>query len=278
MDFDDLLLCTDELFTRVAEAREAEVRRFSHLLVDEYQDTNGVQYRIVKSLAGGHRNLCVVGDDDQSIYGWRGADVTHILQFQRDWPDAKVVRLEENYRSTPDILALANRLIRFNSQRHDKLLRPMLVAGERPQIWQCQDEAEEAKRVVTDIRQRVAGGQAQPRDFAILFRTNEQPRPFEAELRQAKLPYVMVGGMSFYDRREVRDILAYLKLLAQPGDEVSLRRIINTPARGIGARACNRWSTRRSRAENRWEICLAKRTSCRRCNRRLPKRCASSSA
>ena len=237
VDFDDLLLCTEELFARFAEVRAAEAGRFSHLLVDEYQDTNAVQYRIVKALASEHRNLCVVGDDDQSIYGWRGAEITHILRFKHDWPEAKVVRLEDNYRSTEAILTLANRLIKHNRQRHDKILRPARVGGEKPQILQCRDEEAEAKTVVDDISSRLTGGACQPRDFAILFRTNEQPRAFEAELRKAKLPYVLVGGMSFYDRREVRDILAYLKLLVSPSDELALRRIINTPARGIGQRA-----------------------------------------
>jgi DNA helicase II / ATP-dependent DNA helicase PcrA len=237
VDFDDLLLCTEELFEKFAEVRRAEGERFSHLLIDEYQDTNGSQYRIVKALAGSHRNLCVVGDDDQSIYGWRGADVSHILRFKHDWPDAKVVRLEENYRSTAAILTLANRLIRFNRQRHDKVLRPARPGGEKPQILQCKDEVAEARQVVDDIRSRLQDGAAEPRDFAILFRTNEQPRAFEMELRKALLPYVLVGGMSFYDRKEVRDILAYLKLLVSPSDEVSLRRIINTPPRGIGPKA-----------------------------------------
>jgi DNA helicase-2/ATP-dependent DNA helicase PcrA len=237
LDFDDLLLCTNELFTRFADVRQSEANRFSHLLIDEYQDTNALQYRIVRALAGGHRNLCVVGDDDQSIYGWRGADVSHILRFQKDWPGAKVVRLEENYRSTPPILALANRLIAHNKTRHDKVLRPVLPEGERPQIWQCQDEVAEAKRVVDDIRARIASGSAQPKDFAILFRTNEQPRLFETELRKTKVPYVLLGGMSFYDRREVRDVLAYVRVLALPHDDVSLRRIINTPPRGIGTKA-----------------------------------------
>jgi DNA helicase-2/ATP-dependent DNA helicase PcrA len=236
VDFDDLLGCTEELFARFADARAAEAARFTHLLVDEYQDTNASQYTIVKALAERHRNLCVVGDDDQSIYGWRGADVSHILRFKHDWPDAKVVRLEENYRSTEAILTLANRLIRHNRVRHDKVLRPARAGGEPPGIVQCQDAEAEAQCVVGDIRARIAGG-AQPRDFAILFRTNEQPRPFEAELRKAKLPYVLVGGLSFYDRREVRDVLAYLKLLASPTDEIALRRIINVPARGIGPRA-----------------------------------------
>ena len=234
VDFDDLLLCTEELLHNFADVRRAEADRFSHLLVDEYQDTNGSQYRIVKALAGGHRNLCVVGDDDQSIYGWRGAEVSHILGFKKDWPDAKVVRLEENYRSTDAILTMANRLIAFNPERHDKILRAARAGGEKPKIHQAQDEEAEAKFVIDDIRSRLSEPSVEPRDFAILFRTNEQPRSFEIELRKAKLPYVLVGGMSFYDRKEVRDVLAYCKLLAVPSDEVSLLRIVNTPPRGIG--------------------------------------------
>ncbi|MBI2823629.1 MAG: UvrD-helicase domain-containing protein [Planctomycetia bacterium] len=237
VDFDDLLLCTEELFTRFEAVRAAEAARFSHLLIDEYQDTNGSQYRIVKALASGHRNLCVVGDDDQSIYGWRGAEVQHILRFQRDWPDAKVVRLEENYRSTGAILSFANRLIAFNRQRHEKVLRPYRAGGETPRIWQFPDETVEARAVVDEIRQLIARRAVEPRDVAVLFRTNEQPRAFETELRRAKVPYTLIGGMSFFDRKEVRDVLAYLKVLAQPRDEVSLLRIINTPARGIGQRA-----------------------------------------
>jgi len=236
IDFDDLLLCSEELFDRFPAVREREAARFSHLLIDEYQDTNAVQYRIVRALALPHRNLCVVGDDDQSIYGWRGAEVAHILRFQRDWPDAKVVRLEENYRSTEAILTLANRLIRYNRQRHDKVLRPARRGGEKPRILQCRDEEDEARTVVEDIRARLESGSGEPRDIAILFRTNEQPRVFETQLRKSKLPYVLVGGMSFFDRREVRDILAYLRLLVMPTDEVALRRVLNVPARGIGAR------------------------------------------
>jgi DNA helicase-2/ATP-dependent DNA helicase PcrA len=237
VDFDDLLLLTEELFERFPEVRQEESGRFSHLLVDEYQDTNGPQYRIVKALALPHRNLCVVGDDDQSIYGWRGAEVQHILRFKRDWPEAKVVRLEENYRSVAPILEMANRLIVFNKHRHDKVLRAARNGGETPRIVSYPDEVAEARQVIEEIRTQVTRGDAAPRDFAILFRTNEQPRPFETELRRAKIPYVLVGGMSFYDRKEVRDILAYLKLIAQPRDEVSLLRIINTPPRGIGQSA-----------------------------------------
>lgn len=232
MDFDDLLLCTEELFERFPAVRRAEASRFDHLLVDEYQDTNGSQYRIVRALAAGHRNLCVVGDDDQSIYGWRGAEVTHILKFSKDWPEAKVVRLELNYRSTREILGWANRLIAFNRVRHAKMLRAT-CRGESPRILQFEDEELEAKTVVEEIQSRLCDGK-RPKDFAILFRTNEQPRAFEQELRRVKLPYVLVGGMSFYDRKEVRDVLAYLKVVVNPRDEVSLLRIINTPPRGIG--------------------------------------------
>jgi DNA helicase-2/ATP-dependent DNA helicase PcrA len=234
VDFDDLLALTQDLFARFPGARKAEAGRFSHLLIDEYQDTNETQYRIVRALAAEHRNLCVVGDDDQSIYGWRGAEVTHILQFKRDWPEAKVVRLEDNYRSTAEILTLANTLILFNSQRHEKVLRAARAGGERPRIMQCQDETDEARQVVADLQSWLRTPGVQPRDFAILFRTNEQPRPFEMELRRAGLPYVLVGGMSFYDRKEVRDILAYLKLLVSPTDEPALLRVINNPPRGIG--------------------------------------------
>jgi DNA helicase II / ATP-dependent DNA helicase PcrA len=237
VDFDDLLLCTEELLQNHAAARTSEASRFSHLLIDEYQDTNGSQYRIVKALAEEHRNLCVVGDDDQSIYGWRGADVAHILRFARDWPDATVIRLEENYRSTAAILTLANRLIAYNAHRHEKVLRAFRQEGEEPRILQFPDETVEARRVVDEISELISRQLVEPRDIAILFRTNEQPRPFETELRRAKVPYTLIGGMSFYDRKEVRDVLAYLKVLAQPKDEVSLLRIINTPARGIGSRA-----------------------------------------
>lgn len=233
VDFDDLLLVTEELFQKFPKIRAAEAGRFDHLLVDEYQDTNGSQYRIVKTLAAGHRNLCVVGDDDQSIYGWRGAEVTHILNFKKDWPEAKIVRLEDNYRSTREIIAWANRLIAFNRHRHGKVLRAT-IPGEQPRILQLEDEAKEAKTVVAEIGQRMRENKRRPKDFAILCRTNEQPRAFEMELRRAKIPYILIGGMSFYDRKEVRDVLAYLKTLANPSDEVSMLRIINNPPRGIG--------------------------------------------
>ena len=234
LDFDDLLLLTEMLFRDHPGARAAEARRFDHILIDEYQDTNGPQYRIVRHLAAGHRNLCVVGDDDQAIYGFRGADVAHILRFKKDWPDARVIRLEDNYRSCAGILDLANRLIANNRSRHKKTLRAALDPGTKPRVIVFKDDAHEAAGVVHDIRQDRESDDIAARDVAILFRTNEQPRAFETELRRARIPYVLVGGMSFYDRREVRDVLAYMKVLAHPADEVSLLRIINTPARGIG--------------------------------------------
>lgn len=237
VDFDDLLLLTEDLFNNFDAVRLAEAGRFDHLLIDEYQDTNQSQYRIVKGLAREHRNLCVVGDDDQSIYGWRGAEVEHILRFAKDWPDAKVVRLEENYRSTQAIIEIANRLIAFNKHRHDKVLRASRHGGERPQILQFKDETEEAREVVMMIQQRLRQPGIDARDLAILFRTNEQPRPFEAELRKAKVPYALVGGQSFFDRKEVRDLTALLRLIESDEDEVAFLRIANTPPRGLGPKA-----------------------------------------
>jgi DNA helicase II / ATP-dependent DNA helicase PcrA len=235
-DFDDLLVCAEVLLNEHEKVRREESSRYDHVLVDEYQDTNGSQYRIIRSLAIDHRNLCVVGDDDQSIYGWRGAEVRHILNFKNDWTEAKVVRLEDNYRSTDAILQMANRLIVFNANRHDKMLRAARPNGLQPRILQFPGEVEEAKGVVEEIANRLKNDPAtQAGDFAILFRTNEQPRPFEMELRRCKLPYVITGSQSFFDRKEVRDILAYLKWIDTPEDELSLLRVINVPPRGMGA-------------------------------------------
>ena len=230
MDFDDLLLQTEELFEHHPEIRDEEAAKYDHVLVDEYQDTNGSQYRITRHLTEKHRNLCVVGDDDQSIYAWRGADVTHILNFKNDWPDAKVVYLQDNYRSTAAILEMANRLIGYNTIRHDKRLIASRPNGKRPRIEQYKDEITESKSVVSQITQLIDNEHVQPRDIAILFRTNEQPRLFETELRKAKIPYVMLGSQSFFDRKEIRDLISYLKWIEQPADEVSLLRVINTPA------------------------------------------------
>jgi len=239
VDFDDLLLLTEQLLEEHPQVRTAEASRFDHILIDEYQDTNALQYRITRHLAAVHRNLCVVGDDDQSIYGWRGAEVTHILHFANDWPDAKVVKLEDNYRCRAPILELANTIIARNRTRHQKTLRAAREGGEAPRFVRCEEELAEAQSVASEIKRMLDDELQQPRirpsDVAILFRTNEQTRAFELELRKNRVPYVIVGGTSFYDRREVKDILSYLRVIANPLDEVSLLRIINCPPRGIGA-------------------------------------------
>lgn len=255
-DFDDLLVYAEQLLTENDKVRAAEAGRYDHILVDEYQDTNGSQYRIIKSLAQEHRNLCVVGDDDQSIYGWRGAEVRHILNFQRDWPEAKVVRLEENYRSTDAILTMANRLIAFNQQRHEKSLRPARPNGKQPRVIQYADENAEAQGVVEEIAERLKQDKAvSPGDFAILFRTNEQPRPFEMELRKRKVPYMITGTQSFFDRKEVRDILAYLRWIDSPDDELALLRVINVPPRGMGAGSVDKLLKEAvSRSSSVWKV------------------------
>jgi DNA helicase-2/ATP-dependent DNA helicase PcrA len=234
LDFDDLLLCTRNLLKDVDVVRAQFQDQYRYVMVDEYQDTNGPQYEIVASIAQTHRNLCVVGDDDQSIYGWRGADVQKILGFENDFPGATVVRLETDYRSTSAILDAANKVIAHNTSRHGKTLRSALGPGTPPLVLDFPDEIEEAEAVVNDIAHRVRQGQIVPGDVAILYRTQQQPRPMESQLRANSLPYVLVGGQSFFDRKEVRDVLSYVRLLNNPEDEASFLRIVNRPARGIG--------------------------------------------
>lgn len=234
VDFDDLLMLTNELLSDYPDVQERHQGRFDFVQIDEYQDTNGSQFDLIEALVRKHKNLCVVGDDDQSIYGWRGAEVKHILGFQNHFPGAKVIRLEENYRCTDRILELANRLVSHNRGRHEKTLRANKVSTTDVRFREYEDEATEAESVVRDINFLVRKKGVPLQDIAILFRTNEQPRLFETELRRAKLRYVLVGGQSFFDRREIRDVLAYLKVLSSPRDEVSLLRIINVPVRSIG--------------------------------------------
>jgi len=234
VDFDDLLLRAVRLLKTNTAAREFLEQRFRHVMVDEYQDTNGPQYDLVRAIAGRHRNLCVVGDDDQSIYGWRGADVKKILAFDKDFVGAKVVRLETNYRSTKEILEAANKVIGHNQGRLGKTLRPALGSGEPIATLRMEDEVAEADHAAREITELVRSKRYRYSDFAILFRTATQPRPFEQQLRARNVPYVLTGGMSFFDRKEVRDVLAYLRLAQNPRDEVSLLRIVNAPPRGVG--------------------------------------------
>ena len=240
LDFDDLLLEALRLLREHPKLRAHYRARYRYLLVDEYQDTNHPQYEIVREIAGGHRNVCVVGDDDQSIYGWRGADVAKILGFARDFEGATVVRLETNYRSTRQILEAASRVIAHNASRHAKALRSARGEGEDVRFVRLKDEMAEAQFVVSEMRKLLRLEEARPRDFAVLCRTQVQFRPFEAELRANGLPYVVVGGMSFFDRKEVRDVVAFLKLALNPRDETSLLRVINTPARGVGKASLDR--------------------------------------
>jgi DNA helicase-2/ATP-dependent DNA helicase PcrA len=240
VDFDDLLLLTVKLFTERPEVLVRQQQRFDFVQIDEYQDTNDMQFRLVESLVRPHRNLCVVGDDDQSIYGWRGAEVRHILGFHERFPGAKVVRLEDNYRCTRNIINLANRLVKQNQSRHEKTLVAHKSGENDVTIRDFPDEQAEAEGVVREINFLIGQKGVSPRDIAILFRTNEQPRLFEAEMRRLHVPYTLIGGQSFFDRKEVRDVLAYLRAMAFPKDEMSLLRIINVPARGIGEGAVDK--------------------------------------
>ena len=234
VDFDDLLLLTHRLFHDRPDILEKHQGRFDFVQIDEYQDTNRVQFKIVEALVEPHKRLCVVGDDDQSIYGWRGAEVEHILNFQSHFPGAKVVRLEDNYRCTNRILDLANNLVKFNRTRHPKELRTTKL-GDAVRFQEYDDELTEAEQIVLEIDYLTKQKIARPGDIAILFRTNEQPRVFESELRRRRVPYSLVGGQSFFDYKEIRDILSYLRAIVNPKDDYALLRIVNVPARGVGA-------------------------------------------
>ena len=240
LDFDDLLIEVVRQFDRHPDILQTYRERFEHLLVDEYQDTNRPQYLLCRQLAAHHRNICVVGDDDQSIYQFRGADIRNILDFERDYPDARIVRLEQNYRSTGRILAAANAVISHNQGRKGKELWTDGPEGDPVAVVECDSDRREARHVVDAIRRYDRLGRYGLGDAAVLYRTNAQSRPFEEELQRARLPYVIVGGIRFYDRREIRDVLSYLRLLVNPADDIALRRIINTPRRGIGDTSLDR--------------------------------------
>jgi len=232
-DFDDLLVLPVRMLQQHPEKLEQYRRRFRYILVDEYQDTNRAQYQLIKLLGGEHGNVCVVGDDDQSIYGWRGADIRNILDFQKDFPGATVVRLEENYRSTPQILELANVVIRANTSRMGKTLRATRPGGDRITLVRALDERDEAEFVVEETAKHRS--QSRPLgDVAVLYRTNAQSRALEESLRRHAIPYRLVGSVRFYDRREIRDLMAYLKLIANPSDDEAFRRAVAVPKRGLG--------------------------------------------
>lgn len=235
LDFDDLLIETVRLFRDVPEARAKYRAQFKHILIDEYQDTNAAQYAIVKYLVNEQKNICVVGDDWQSIYSWRGADFKNILNFERDFAGATVVKLEQNYRSTESILQAADNVIKKNIERTDKKLWTDVGKGAPVEIQAVYDEAEEAYVVAERITAQVSIGARGYGDFAVLYRTNAQSFAFERALLQHHIPYQLVGGTRFYDRKEIKDIVAYLRLLYQPNDRMSFSRIVNIPTRGIGA-------------------------------------------
>ncbi|MDI3477808.1 MAG: ATP-dependent helicase UvrD/PcrA [Thermoanaerobacterium sp.] len=233
LDFDDIIIKTIELFKKDEEILRYYQDKFRYIMVDEYQDTNRPQYEFVNLLAKRYRNLCVVGDDDQSIYGWRGADIKNILDFEKDYPEAKVIKLEQNYRSTQIILDAANNVIDNNIKRKKKQLWTDNKDGEKIVVCEVQNEREEANFIVDRIKNLVGNGRRYS-DFAILYRTNAQSRIFEEACMMNDIPYKLVGALRFYDRKEIKDIIAYLRILVNPYDDVSLKRIINVPKRGIG--------------------------------------------
>ncbi|MDY4041699.1 MAG: UvrD-helicase domain-containing protein [Collinsella sp.] len=234
MDFDDLLVRTLELLRSRPEVLEKYQERFRYISVDEYQDTNHVQYMIANLLAEKYQNLMVVGDDDQSIYSWRGADISNILDFEKDFPAAKVVKLEQNYRSTGHILSAANAVVRHNSQRKDKRLFTAAGDGEKIRAYQASDERDEGRWIAGEIDKLHAAGMSYE-DIAVFYRTNAQSRILEDMFLRAGVPYRIVGGTRFFDRAEIRDVMAYLKMVVNPADEMSVKRVINTPRRGIGS-------------------------------------------
>ncbi|MBI5472159.1 MAG: UvrD-helicase domain-containing protein [Ignavibacteriae bacterium] len=234
MDFDDLLLKPLELFQKHKEILERYQWRFRYIMVDEYQDTNRVQYKLIKEIAALGRNICVVGDDAQSIYAFRGADIRNILDFERDYPDARVFRLEQNYRSTKMILAAADSVIKNNVDQIRKTLWTENTEGELITLTVCDDDREEGYKIVQKIEEETRRRKLDLKDFAVLYRTNAQSRSIEDALRRNSIPYIIVGGVAFYKRKEIKDVLAYLRVIANQKDAESILRIINYPARGIG--------------------------------------------
>lgn len=234
MDFDNLIFKTIELFNSNPEVLEFYQRKFKYIMVDEYQDTNRAQYEFTRLLADKYKNICVVGDDDQCIYMWRGADLRNILDFEKDYPSTKVIKLEQNYRSMGNILTAANEVIKNNSERKSKVLRTEKTSGEKIKIYRAPSDRDEGEFIATQIQKVKEEKNKNYRDFAILYRTNAQSRVFEDVFIKRGIPYRILGGLKFYDRKEIKDMLAYLRVVANPADDISLRRIINVPKRSIG--------------------------------------------
>ncbi|AGC69464.1 ATP-dependent DNA helicase PcrA [Thermoclostridium stercorarium subsp. stercorarium DSM 8532] len=234
LDFDDIIMYTLKIFDDFPEVLEYYQNKFKYILVDEYQDTNTAQYVLVSMLAQKHRNVCVVGDDDQSIYGWRGANIRNILEFEKDFKGCRVIKLEQNYRSTANILNAANNVIKNNFGRKPKTLWTENGEGDKVRVYEALDEKEEAYFVANQIKSEVRKGRRSYRDFAVLYRINAQSRVFEDAFMKNGVPYKIIGGHKFYDRKEIKDIIAYLKVIQNPHDDISLKRIINVPKRGIG--------------------------------------------
>jgi DNA helicase-2/ATP-dependent DNA helicase PcrA len=241
LDFDDLIMMTVSLFKQVPAALEKYQERFRYILIDEYQDTNHAQYMLVTMLASKYRNLCVVGDDDQSIYSFRSADIRNILEFEGEFPETRIIKLEQNYRSTKNILHTANEVIKNNRGRRSKQLWTENYEGEKISVYNAADEREEAWFVAEEISRLAREEGLKYSDFAILYRTNAQSRSFEEAMVQRGLPYRVIGGFRFYERKEIKDLLAYLRLVYNPADRISLGRIINVPKRGIGEAGFDRF-------------------------------------
>ncbi|MEI7974111.1 MAG: 3'-5' exonuclease, partial [Bdellovibrio sp.] len=233
-DFGDLLMKTYELYLMYPDVLEQHQNKFQYILVDEYQDTNQIQYLLVKLLSQKNRNLCVVGDEDQSIYSWRGADISNILNFEKDYPEAVVIKLEENYRSSKTIVSAASQLIRHNTQRKDKTLFTQQMEGDPIRVFEAGNEYDEARWVIKNIQNWIDSGEFLWSDCAVFYRTNAQSRVLEEQLRLNSIPYQIVGGMRFFDRTEIKDVLSYMKLALNPADDMALKRIFNVPTRGLG--------------------------------------------
>ena len=239
LDFDDILFLVVKLFTQFPEVAKKYSERFKYIMVDEYQDTNTLQFSMIQALTSTHQNICVVGDDDQAIYSFRGADISNILNFEKQYSNTKVIKLEENYRSSFPILNLANMVIKENKNRKEKTMRASLMEGPLPQLWAAGDSDHEAAIVVEEIIKLQSHGVLLS-DIAILYRSNTQVPPFEDQLRISQVPYNIIGGQKFYEKKEIKDIIAYLTLIQNPRDELALRRVLNVPNRGIGSVTLNK--------------------------------------